>query len=223
MSDPSQVVPAPGTSPQLPEIKWSQVGYLVVTNLTPIVVCLIAAGILWSGMRLLRGQRGGAMTIGRRFIRGEQPLDDAQNWRDRLSEILQPHALQLIGLTFILPVILANAALKLDNQALNALLGAMVGYIFGVGGTQRPSNPSNQNNGSGDGDGTRTPPNSPDPSEANKQTGRGDGSAPGEAAKPETPGDDTTPGATGGGLDQTGSGEAGTPNPATSGLDKPKE
>lgn len=188
---------------------WITVANTLVEKLPTIVACLIAAGILFEGMRLFR--------------QGKQPPGDARNWRDKLQDILQPHALQLIGLTFILPVILVAAALQLNSQAMTALLGAMIGYIFGVGGSQKPPNPLGQNDGSGGSDRTRTPPDSPEPSETNKQTGKGGGSAAEEAAKPETSGDDTTPGATGGGLDQTGSGEAGTPNPTTPGPEKPKE
>jgi len=51
---------------------------------------------------------------------------------DRLADSLRPYALQIVGLTFVLPVILVSAALlALDKEALTALLGAILGYIFG--------------------------------------------------------------------------------------------
>jgi hypothetical protein len=45
---------------------------------------------------------------------------------------LRQYALQVLGLTFILPVVLVvSAAQALDSQAVTALLGAIIGYIFG--------------------------------------------------------------------------------------------
>ena len=43
-----------------------------------------------------------------------------------------PYALQILGLTFILPIVLlAGIVLKLESQAVVGLLGTIIGYIFG--------------------------------------------------------------------------------------------
>jgi hypothetical protein len=53
---------------------------------------------------------------------------------------LRPFALQILGLTFLLPVILVTSvALQLKSEAVTALLGAIVGYIFGSSGVARSS------------------------------------------------------------------------------------
>jgi hypothetical protein len=45
---------------------------------------------------------------------------------------LRPHSLQVLGLTFILPVLLiVSVSLKLPSEAITALLGAIIGSIFG--------------------------------------------------------------------------------------------
>lgn len=45
---------------------------------------------------------------------------------------LRPYVLQILGLTFILPVVMvAVVAGKLGDQALSALLGAMIAFVFG--------------------------------------------------------------------------------------------
>src|SRR6476620_4347114 len=68
----------------------------------------------------------------------------------RLKESLAPYVLQIIGMTFILPVVLASSALlQLKSEAITALLGAIIGYIFGSAGTStskddRTSSPSDQ-------------------------------------------------------------------------------
>jgi hypothetical protein len=50
----------------------------------------------------------------------------------RMADSLRPYALQLLGLTFVLPVVLVSAALgKLTSEAFTGLLGAIIGYIFG--------------------------------------------------------------------------------------------
>lgn len=46
---------------------------------------------------------------------------------------LAPYVLQILGLTFILPVvILITTIIKVDGQAVMGLLGTIVGYIFGT-------------------------------------------------------------------------------------------
>ncbi len=46
---------------------------------------------------------------------------------------LAPYVLQIMGLTFILPVVLLiTLILKVDAQAVMGLLGTIVGYIFGT-------------------------------------------------------------------------------------------
>jgi hypothetical protein len=45
---------------------------------------------------------------------------------------LRPYALQILGLTFILPVLLVLGSVgKLNSEAVSALMGAMVAFIFG--------------------------------------------------------------------------------------------
>ena len=52
---------------------------------------------------------------------------------------LRPYALQILGLTFILPVVLVAAvAGNLGEQALSALLGAMIAFVFGGRFTAAP-------------------------------------------------------------------------------------
>jgi hypothetical protein len=57
---------------------------------------------------------------------------------------LRPYVLQILGLTFILPVVMvAVVAGRLNDQALSALLGAMIAFVFGnyrsFDGTERRS------------------------------------------------------------------------------------
>ncbi|OLF77621.1 hypothetical protein AWH61_19580 [Alteromonas sp. W12] len=50
---------------------------------------------------------------------------------------LAPYVLQILGLTFILPiVVLLTTIIEVDGQALMGLLGTIVGYIFGTSKTQ---------------------------------------------------------------------------------------
>ena len=59
------------------------------------------------------------------ITRGGKSVNDAEN-------IFAPHAVQILGLTFLLPVLLVIAANgKIDAQALTALLGSITGYFFG--------------------------------------------------------------------------------------------
>jgi hypothetical protein len=45
----------------------------------------------------------------------------------------EPYALQILGLTFILPIVLLSALLlKIESQAVVGLLGTIIGYIFGT-------------------------------------------------------------------------------------------
>jgi len=66
---------------------------------------------------------------------------------------LAPYVLQILGLTFILPVvILITTVIEVDGQAVMGLLGTIVGYIFGTSrgavakGVSDVSNGSNQPN-----------------------------------------------------------------------------
>jgi hypothetical protein len=55
---------------------------------------------------------------------------------------LAPYVLQILGLTFILPVvILITTIIEVDPQAVMGLLGTIVGYIFGTSrGVTPPGN-----------------------------------------------------------------------------------
>jgi hypothetical protein len=45
---------------------------------------------------------------------------------------LLPYTLQILGLTFLLPVLLVLGSVgKLNSEAVSALMGAMVAFIFG--------------------------------------------------------------------------------------------
>ena len=100
-----------------------------------LIVCLLAAGILIAGMfLLLRCLRPPAERPTPRVGSPAPPTDSTPLAAvcDRLADSLRPYALQIVGLTFVLPVILVSAALlALDKEALTALLGAILGYIFG--------------------------------------------------------------------------------------------
>ena|ERR1043165_9761098 len=69
-----------------------------------------------------------------------------------------PYALQILGLTFILPVVLLSAILlKIESQAMVGLLGTIIGYIFGTSKVQdRKRNGSRQPNKNTDGEGRGT-------------------------------------------------------------------
>jgi hypothetical protein len=62
---------------------------------------------------------------------------------------LSPYVLQILGLTFILPVvILITTIIQVDGQAIMGLLGTIVGYIFGTSRNvpaQRTPNEQNRN------------------------------------------------------------------------------
>jgi hypothetical protein len=54
--------------------------------------------------------------------------EKASLWRKHLGD----HVLQIVGLTFILPVVMViSVAIDLESQAVTALLGAIIGSIFG--------------------------------------------------------------------------------------------
>ncbi len=56
------------------------------------------------------------------FMRGMKP-----------DSPLAPYVLQILGLTFILPiVILTTTIIDVDGEAIMLLLGTIVGYIFGT-------------------------------------------------------------------------------------------
>jgi len=64
------------------------------------------------------------------LIAGMRLLFRISKWEE--SNPLRPYLLQILGLTFILPVVLVAAvAGKLNDQALSALLGGMVAFVFG--------------------------------------------------------------------------------------------
>ena len=59
---------------------------------------------------------------------------------------LSPYILQILGLTFILPVvILITQIVDIQSDAVMGLLGTIVGYIFGTSQIQKASE-QNQNN-----------------------------------------------------------------------------
>ena len=56
---------------------------------------------------------------------------------------IAPYVLQILGMTFILPVVLVmGMLLKLDPQAIVGLLGTIVGYIFGTSKVESKSSRS---------------------------------------------------------------------------------
>ena len=58
----------------------------------------------------------------------EAPKERSNLWGERLGQ----YTLQILGLTFILPTILIIAvATGLEAEAVTALLGSIIGYIFG--------------------------------------------------------------------------------------------
>ena len=59
---------------------------------------------------------------------------------------LAPYVLQILGLTFILPVvILITTIINVDAQAVMGLLGTIIGYIFGSSqGKNTPASGSNE-------------------------------------------------------------------------------
>ncbi|WP_211826035.1 hypothetical protein [Kistimonas asteriae] len=71
---------------------------------------------------------------------------------------LAPYVLQILGLTFILPVvILITVTIQVDGQAIMGLLGTIVGYIFGTSQVQAkntlnssPSSNKSSNSGAED-------------------------------------------------------------------------
>jgi hypothetical protein len=68
--------------------------------------------------------------------------DDFNLWTSRLGQ----YNLQIVGLTFLLPTILVIAvAGGLNPEAVTALLGAIIGYIFGSSrGQESPNNSDNK-------------------------------------------------------------------------------
>lgn len=67
-----------------------------------------------------------------KYARRYDPDDPRYGVQRTISLSLLDSSLQIIGLTFILPVLLvASVADKLTSEALTAVLGAIVGYIFG--------------------------------------------------------------------------------------------
>lgn len=59
---------------------------------------------------------------------------------------LTPYILQILGLTFLLPIILLiSIILELKSDAVVGLLGTVVGYIFGTSNSSKNRQNSNQN------------------------------------------------------------------------------
>jgi hypothetical protein len=91
-----------------------------------LAVVALAAGILGFGffviLNILRSDQ-------------EKPLNA---WGERLGQ----YTLQILGLTFILPTILIIAvATNLKPEAVTALLGSIIGYIFGSARSADPAPP----------------------------------------------------------------------------------
>ena len=79
-------------------------------------VCVLALFILAGGLFVLRK------------ILETAPEKRSNLWGERLGQ----YTLQILGLTFILPTILIIAvATRLEAEAVTALLGSIIGYIFG--------------------------------------------------------------------------------------------
>jgi hypothetical protein len=86
---------------------------------TVLAICLLAGGLLVAGLLVLHQVRSGKY-----------------HWGDSNPDPLRPHALQVLGLAFVLPVILViGASGLLGSEAITALLGAIVGYLFGATNT----------------------------------------------------------------------------------------
>jgi hypothetical protein len=87
----------------------------ILRTIDQIFLTIVAIFIVIYGNRLLHGI----------LTRIEDDPSNPQN-------PLRPYSLQVLGLTFILPVLLIiSVALKLPSEAITALLGAIIGYIFG--------------------------------------------------------------------------------------------
>ncbi|MGX1322549.1 hypothetical protein AB7M17_006002 [Bradyrhizobium sp. USDA 377] len=81
-----------------------------------LAVGALAAGILFVGLFILL-----------KILKSDQEKH-SNIWGERLGQ----YTLQILGLTFILPTILIIAvATKLNAEAVTALLGSIIGYIFG--------------------------------------------------------------------------------------------
>lgn len=81
------------------------------------VVGILALAILAIGFYLLIAVRKGKL-----------------NYEGPDVDPLGPYVLQILGLAFLLPVILVIGATGLlKSEAITALLGAIVGYLFGTG------------------------------------------------------------------------------------------
>ncbi|WP_092025392.1 hypothetical protein [Bradyrhizobium sp. OK095] len=79
-------------------------------------VCLLALFIL-----------GGGLLVLNQILQADQEKP-SNLWGERLGQ----YTLQILGLTFILPTILIIAvATGLNAEAVTALLGSIIGYIFG--------------------------------------------------------------------------------------------
>lgn len=92
---------------------------------------LLAAGFL--ALALL----GAGVFILTRMMRSE-PEIVMNLWRQKLA----PHSLQIVGLTFLIPAILMVAvATNLNSDAVTALLGSIIGYIFGAAKSAEPPPP----------------------------------------------------------------------------------
>lgn len=105
----------------------------LIATLT-LALCLLGAGtfILWQMMK------GDTDTL-------------VNQWREKLA----PHTLQIVGLSFLIPTILMVAvATKLNSDAVTALLGSIIGYIFGAAKSS-PSPPASETKSQPDPSGNR--------------------------------------------------------------------
>jgi hypothetical protein len=69
------------------------------------------------------------------------PADD-NSTQNTFPNPYAPHAIQILGLTFLLPVLLiVFTTSDLGNEALVALLGSMIGYLFGSTSSATPNRP----------------------------------------------------------------------------------
>jgi hypothetical protein len=97
----------------------------LVTN----VVCGSAGLIFLGGMILLLIIIGPNGSLGYVWHPSRWSKDDRSRENDNP---LRPYALQIMGLTFILPVVLVlGAVTNLSSEVVSALLGTMIAFIFG--------------------------------------------------------------------------------------------
>jgi hypothetical protein len=99
----------------------------VLAILILVIGYLVLKKVLWSGDPPNSVSSG---LSGRNSLSQDQPVQRSfiNIWSERLGD----HTLQIVGLTFIIPTILMVAvATKLNSDAVTALLGSIIGYLFG--------------------------------------------------------------------------------------------